>query len=339
MLSTSAEAARAISSTSCERVRHHRQRAERERRVGGLVHDDVVRDLVDERLALADQRRGRRRRSRRPSQARTSTGPSPAPISGDPCATAREAASAAPRAACSRDSPRASSAASVAECVQPAPWVAAHVVALDRDLEVPLAVEEVVDRIAVAAGHDRRRRAELDEPLGELALRPVADEQPRPRPGSASPRPRAGRAARPALRRRRPAAAARPSSRPSPGRPRAAPGARRGSPRPSRSRSPRRASPSWPRRRRCRRRPPRAAPVRTPAAARARRSRRPCSARSARRSRSCRSSRRRRRPSGRPGSPRRHPSRSPRSSDISEPNCTPFAGTNRIRFDGCDLSP
>src|SRR5690348_17748897 len=32
-----------------ERVRHHRQRAERERRVGGLVHDHVVRDLVDER--------------------------------------------------------------------------------------------------------------------------------------------------------------------------------------------------------------------------------------------------------------------------------------------------
>ena len=35
------------------RVRHHRQRAQGERGVGRLVHDDVVRDLVDERLALA----------------------------------------------------------------------------------------------------------------------------------------------------------------------------------------------------------------------------------------------------------------------------------------------
>jgi hypothetical protein len=36
-------------------VRHHRQRAERERCVRRLVHDHVVRDLVDERLALADR--------------------------------------------------------------------------------------------------------------------------------------------------------------------------------------------------------------------------------------------------------------------------------------------
>ena len=56
---------------------------------------------------------------------RTSTGPSPAPISTRPFATARDAASAAPRAASSRVRPRASSAASVAEWVQPAPWVAA----------------------------------------------------------------------------------------------------------------------------------------------------------------------------------------------------------------------
>ena len=74
----------------------------------------------------------------------------------------RDAARAAPRAACSSGSPRASSAASVAECVQPAPWVARDLVPLDRDLDVPLAVEEVVDRlVAVAAGDDHGRRAEL----------------------------------------------------------------------------------------------------------------------------------------------------------------------------------
>ena len=40
------------------RVRHHRQRAQRERCVGGLVHDDVVGDLVDERLRLAQPPQG-----------------------------------------------------------------------------------------------------------------------------------------------------------------------------------------------------------------------------------------------------------------------------------------
>ena len=46
------------------------------------------------------------------------------------------------------------------------------VVALDRDLDVALPVEEVVDRVvAVAAGDDDRGRAELVHALGELAPR------------------------------------------------------------------------------------------------------------------------------------------------------------------------
>ena len=43
------------------RMRHHRQRAERERRVRGLVHDHVVRDLVDERPVGTEARQRRAR--------------------------------------------------------------------------------------------------------------------------------------------------------------------------------------------------------------------------------------------------------------------------------------
>ena len=47
-----------------------------------------------------------------------------------------------------------------------------HVVALDRELDVLDPVEEVVDGlVAVAARDDHGRRAELDEPLGQLAPR------------------------------------------------------------------------------------------------------------------------------------------------------------------------
>src|SRR4051812_45889564 len=42
--------------------------------------------------------------------------------------------------------------------------------ALDRDLDVLVPVEEVVDWIAVAAGDDDRGRAALVDPLCELAL-------------------------------------------------------------------------------------------------------------------------------------------------------------------------
>src|SRR5581483_9144888 len=49
--------------------------------------------------------------------------------------------------------------------------------ALHGDLDVAAAVEEMVDRVAVAAGDDRRAGAELDEALGELAARPAADER------------------------------------------------------------------------------------------------------------------------------------------------------------------
>ena len=106
---------------------HDGQRPEREDRVRRLVHHDVVGDVVDERLALANHTQGRAGVNRHalPFTLRTSTGPSPAPISTRPWRTADEAASDAPRAASSRESPRASSAARVAECVQPAPCVAA----------------------------------------------------------------------------------------------------------------------------------------------------------------------------------------------------------------------
>ena len=59
-----------------------------------------------------------------PQGARTSTGPDPAPRPASPCRTASEAIAAAPRAASSRLSPCARSAARLAEWVQPAPCVA-----------------------------------------------------------------------------------------------------------------------------------------------------------------------------------------------------------------------
>ena len=43
-------------------------------------------------------------------------------------------------------------------------------------------------------------------------------------------------------------------------------------------------------------------------------------------------------PSGRPERRRLRRSRTPQSSSTSEPS-SPFAGANRIRFNGCDLSP
>ena len=87
-----------------------------------------------------------------------STGPSPAPSSTSPCSTARDAAAAAPRAASTSDSPRASSAASVAECVQPAPCVAATSCRATGISTCVVAVEEMVDRgVAVPAGDDRPR--------------------------------------------------------------------------------------------------------------------------------------------------------------------------------------
>ena len=60
MLMTSAPASADHLLDLLARVGHHRQAAERERRIRGLVHDDVVRDLVDEWALL------RRRRSESP---------------------------------------------------------------------------------------------------------------------------------------------------------------------------------------------------------------------------------------------------------------------------------
>ena len=82
-------------------MRHDRQRTDRERRVRRLVHDDVVRDLVDQRLPLAQvaQRRAGRVAHRPSCRWKTSTGPSPAPRSASPCATASLAVAAATIAA------------------------------------------------------------------------------------------------------------------------------------------------------------------------------------------------------------------------------------------------
>ena len=168
------------------RVRHHRQRAERKRRVRGLVHDDVVRDLVDERLALA-QRGASPASSSRALMPRTSTGPSPAPISTSPFRTASEATRAAPRAASSRDSPFASSAASVAEWVQPAPWVAATscrstgISMCRRRRRGGRPASSPCPPVTITAA-----RSELVDSLGQLT--------PRPGPSRRAPRPRAGSA-------------------------------------------------------------------------------------------------------------------------------------------------
>ena len=65
------------------RVRHHGQRPERERRVRRLVHHHVVRDLVDERLALPHAAPTTPGAHAAPFRLRMSTGPSPAPSSGE----------------------------------------------------------------------------------------------------------------------------------------------------------------------------------------------------------------------------------------------------------------
>src|SRR5207247_7570212 len=88
-------------------VRHHGQRPERERRVRGLVHHDVVGDLVDERLALAQlaQRLTRCDGHAAPFSWKTSTGPSPRPSPAWALRKAAGATPAAPRAAPSRARP------------------------------------------------------------------------------------------------------------------------------------------------------------------------------------------------------------------------------------------
>jgi hypothetical protein len=52
------------------------------------------------------------------------------------------------------------------------------IVLFDLDLDVPLTVEEVIDRLVpVAASDDHRPRAELVDPLGELAPRSRSGER------------------------------------------------------------------------------------------------------------------------------------------------------------------
>ena len=168
----------------------------------------------------------------------------------------------APRAPPRADSPRASSAASVAECVQPAPCVAATSwrstgISTCRSPSKRWSTAS----LAVAAGDDHRRRAELVR-----AARPARAAAPLA-PGE---RLRLGQVRRHDRREReqplderldrvvleQPRARARDHHRVDDER---HADARRGSRRPSRSARARRASPSSPRRRRCRRRPRRAA--------------------------------------------------------------------------------
>ena len=100
----------------------------------------------------------------RRSSPNTSTGPGPCPRSRRPSRTASEAIALAARAASSGSRPSARCAASAEECVQPDPCAAPLGIALARNLDEPLAVEEDVDGLlAVAAGdHDRPRAERVD---------------------------------------------------------------------------------------------------------------------------------------------------------------------------------
>ena len=170
MFSTSADARPRHLLDLLARVRHHRQRAERERRIRRLVHDDVVRDLVDERLALAQSHAASNRRDHR--------APHPQHVDGTFSSTeldetlrngARRRRGGAPRgiveALAAREQRGERRRVRAAGAVR-----RSDVVPLDGDLDVALAVVEMVDGVvAVAAGDDHRRRAELVQALGELA--------------------------------------------------------------------------------------------------------------------------------------------------------------------------
>ena len=122
-------------------------------------------------LELGEQARARRGQRASCDMASTSTGPfsftEARPSRARP---ASAAASAAPRAASSSDLPCASSAASVAECVQPAPCVAATSCRSTGISTCRPGREEVVHRaLAVAAGDEHGRRAERVQLLGQHA--------------------------------------------------------------------------------------------------------------------------------------------------------------------------
>ena len=270
MLSTSAEAARGHLLDLLQRVRHHRQRAERERRVRGLVHDDVVGDLVDERLALANQREIGACRSCRSSQSehvdravagadlgqplrdrpRGRRAPLRAPR---PRGSAR--ARAAPRAwpsACSRrrgsPQPRAAR-PGISTCRSPSKRWSTGRRRARRSRSPPARRARPAVRQALASAR-RRRGLRLDI-------------------GSASPRSRAGRAARPASATASSRSSRAPELATITGSTTSGTGCSARKSATARSAGARRASRSWPRRRRCRRRRPRAARARSRAAARA----------------------------------------------------------------------
>ena len=170
MLSTRAPAIAAISSTSCGACAMT-ERAERQGRVGGLVHDHVVRDLVDERLSLAHlaQRLAGRDAQRAAARLKTSTGPRPPrclrdrarPLGGrgggeDGRLLERVAAGQA-----HREDSRVRAAGAVGR---------PGVMPVYRDLDVLAAVEEVVDGlVAVTTRDDHGRSAERMNPLSQLA--------------------------------------------------------------------------------------------------------------------------------------------------------------------------
>ncbi len=316
MLSTSDDAMPRHLLDLFARVRHHRQRAERERRVRRLVHDDVVRDLVDERLLLAHRAQRRSGASSSCSHPQDVDGAVSGADLGESLRDGARRGSGSARARRRRGSRRARAArrASPSACSRlrallrcraarresrcaslpskrwstassPCPPVTITAGAPSSCSRSASSRRERVEpgerpRLVEVRRHDGRERKELaDERVDGVVLEQL----------------RAG---------------ARDHDR--------VDDERHGMLAEVRGdrldqRRARRASPSSPRRRRCRRRPRRAARARTPAAARGSRSRRRCSARSARRARTFRARRRRRTPSGRPGCRLRRPSRTSRS--------------------------
>ena len=176
MLSTSAPARPTISSTSSTACAITGQRAERERRVRRLVHDDVVRDLVDERLLARGSGASVAPRATVTAHLprwKTSTGPSPAPISVRPFLTASRRPCRPRRASPARAArpSRAGRRPWPSACSRRRAWPGRR--GGRRGTRSARRRRRGGRRRSSPCppGHDHRRRAELVQPLGELAPR------------------------------------------------------------------------------------------------------------------------------------------------------------------------
>ena len=162
----SAPASPTISSTSSARVRDHRERAEGEGGVRRLVHDDVVGDLMDERLALGERASDSPCRLVGALQVEDVDRPV-AGLLGEAVANGSEAARAAPRAA-SRAGDRAQERRQRRRARAPAPCVARGRAARPG-LDVPAFRRRGGRRRSRRARRSRDgRRAELVQPLCQL---------------------------------------------------------------------------------------------------------------------------------------------------------------------------